>query len=109
MDPIRFSQLTLPDLTERAKTGGGGGGFGELVKEGMAKLQSLQSDALGPQGALDQLYEAEQQSRQLIAGEPVELHRVVLAGEQAALAFELTMAIRNKAVEAYQEVMRMQV
>lgn len=96
MDPIRFSQLTLPDLTERAKTGGGGGGFGELVKEGMAKLQSLQS-------------EAEQQSRQLIAGEPVELHRVVLAGEQAALAFELTMAIRNKAVEAYQEVMRMQV
>ena len=96
MDPSRFSQLTLPDLTERAKTGGGGGGFGELVKEGMAKLQSLQS-------------EAEQQSRQLIAGEPVELHRVVLAGEQAALAFELTMAIRNKAVEAYQEVMRMQV
>ena len=96
MDPIRFSQLTLPDLTERAKTGGGGGGFGELVKEGMAKLQSLQS-------------EAEQQSRQLIAGDPVELHRVVLAGEQAALAFELTMAIRNKAVEAYQEVMRMQV
>ena len=96
MDPIRFSQLTLPDLTERAKTGGGGGGFGELVKEGMAKLQSLQS-------------EAELQSRQLIAGEPVELHRVVLAGEQAALAFELTMAIRNKAVEAYQEVMRMQV
>ena len=80
MDPIRFSQLTLPDLTERAKKGGGGGGFGELVKEGMAKLQSLQS-------------EAEQQSRQLIAGEPVELHRVVLAGEQAALAFELTMAI----------------
>ena len=45
MDPIRFSQLTLPDLTERAKTGGGGGGFGELVKEGMAKLQSLQSEA----------------------------------------------------------------
>ncbi len=96
MDPIRFSQITLPELTERAKPAGAGGGFGELLKEGMTKLQGLQS-------------EAEQQSRQLIAGEPVELHRVVLAGEQAALAFELTMAIRNKAVEAYQEVMRMQV
>jgi flagellar hook-basal body complex protein FliE len=97
VDAIRFSQITLPELTERAKPqGAGGGGFGELLKEGMTKLQGLQA-------------EAEQQSRQLIAGEPVELHRVVLAGEQAALAFELTMAIRNKAVEAYQEVMRMQV
>lgn len=97
MDAIRFSQITLPDAAEGAKPGGvGGGGFGDLLREGMTKLQGLQS-------------EAEQQSRQLIAGEPVELHRVVLAGEQAALAFELTMAIRNKAVEAYQEVMRMQV
>lgn len=95
MDAIRFSQITLPDLAEGSKPGIGGG-FGELLKEGMTRLQGLQS-------------EAEQQSRQLIAGEPVELHRVVLAGEQAALAFELTMAIRNKAVEAYQEVMRMQV
>ena len=96
MDAIRFSQITLPDLAESAKPGGASGGFGELLKEGMTKLQDLQS-------------EAAQQSRQLIAGEPVELHRVILAGEQAALAFELTMAIRNKAVEAYQEVMRMQV
>lgn len=96
MDAIRFSQITLPDLTERSKSASTGGGFGELLKEGMNKLQDLQT-------------EAEQQARQLIAGEPIELHRVVLAGEQAALAFELTMAIRNKAVEAYQEVMRMQV
>ena len=96
MDAIRFSQITLPDLAERTKPAATGGGFGELVKEGMNKLQDLQS-------------EAEQQARQLISGQPVELHRVVLAGEQAALAFELTMAIRNKAVEAYQEVMRMQV
>ena len=86
----------MPDLAERAKPGAAGGGFGEMLQEGMNKLQGLQT-------------EAEQQARQLIAGEPVELHRVVLAGEQAALAFELTMAIRNKAVEAYQEVMRMQV
>lgn len=96
MDAIRFSRITLPDLAEQAKPTGASNGFGELLKEGMNKLQGLQA-------------EADQQSRSLIAGEPVELHRVVLAGEQAALAFELTMAIRNKAVEAYQEVMRMQV
>lgn len=97
MDAIRFSQITLPDLAESTtKAGGGTSGFGDLLKQGLDKMGELQA-------------EAEIQTRKLIAGESVELHRVVMAGEQAALAFELTMSIRNKAVEAYQEVMRMQV
>lgn len=96
MDPIRLSQITLPDLAERSKGTQGAAGFGALLQEGIEKLGQLQA-------------EAEQQTQKLIAGESVELHRVVMAGEQAALAFELTMSIRNKAVDAYQEVMRMQV
>ena len=32
-----------------------------------------------------------------------------MAGQQAGLAFELMMSVRNKVVEAYREVMRMQV
>ena len=47
--------------------------------------------------------------KRLMAGEPVELHRVIMAGQQAGLAFELMMGVRNKVVEAYREVMRMQV
>jgi flagellar hook-basal body complex protein FliE len=33
----------------------------------------------------------------------------MMAGERAGLASELTMAVRNKVVDAYQEIMRMQV
>jgi flagellar hook-basal body complex protein FliE len=47
--------------------------------------------------------------RQLALGENVELHRVMMTIEQARISFELLVQVRNKVVEAYQEVMRMQV
>jgi len=45
----------------------------------------------------------------LALGDSRELHQVILATEQANLALQLTVQIRNKMLEAYQEVMRMQV
>ncbi len=52
---------------------------------------------------------AEKLSQDLALGKNVELHQVMLATEQANLALQLTIQIRNKVIEAYQEVMRMQV
>ncbi|NLZ53273.1 MAG: flagellar hook-basal body complex protein FliE [Thermoanaerobacteraceae bacterium] len=46
--------------------------------------------------------------RQLFS-EDVDLHDVVIAGEKARLSLELALQIRNKAMEAYQEIMRMQI
>ena len=37
-----------------------------------------------------------------------ELHTTILATQQAELSFDLFMQMRNKAVSAYQEIMRMQ-
>ncbi len=98
MEAVKFSRITAPDLGLASAKGGASkpGAFADLVKDGIERLTALEHDA-------------DEQTRKLLAGEPVELHRVVLAGEQASLAFELMMSIRNKAVEAYQEVMRMQV
>ncbi len=45
---------------------------------------------------------------QLAAGEPVQLHDEMIAQDQAALGFQLAVQVRNKLVEAYQDVMRMQ-
>jgi flagellar hook-basal body complex protein FliE len=42
-------------------------------------------------------------------GEPVDEQTLVLAMERASLAFQLTLQVRNKVLEAYQEVMRLQV
>ena len=43
------------------------------------------------------------------AGENVELHDVMIASEKAGVATSLTMHLRNKLLEAYQEISRMQV
>ena len=52
---------------------------------------------------------ATQAVEQLITGESEELHSALLATQKAELAFELGMQIRNKIVQAYQEIMRMQI
>ncbi|WP_338556722.1 flagellar hook-basal body complex protein FliE [Paenibacillus sp. KS-LC4] len=39
----------------------------------------------------------------------VDVSQVMIAGERAQLSLQLTSQIRNKVVEAYQEIMRMQV
>jgi flagellar hook-basal body complex protein FliE len=44
----------------------------------------------------------------MVAGAPTEVHDVMVAAEEAQLAFELMLEIRNKLLEAYQEIMRMQ-
>jgi flagellar hook-basal body complex protein FliE len=43
------------------------------------------------------------------AGEIDNIHDVTIASEKAKLALELTVTVRDKAVEAYQEIMRMQI
>jgi flagellar hook-basal body complex protein FliE len=46
---------------------------------------------------------------QFLSGEGGELHNTILATQQAELSFELFLQMRNKVVNAYQEIMRMQV
>lgn len=43
------------------------------------------------------------------SGEVNNIHDVTIASEKAKLALELTVTVRDKAIEAYQEMMRMQI
>ena len=45
----------------------------------------------------------------LATGKDVNLHNAVIAMEEAGLSFRFLVQVRNKALEAYQEVMRTQV
>lgn len=56
-----------------------------------------------------QIQTAETQVTQLAAGQSENLHRVMFSVEKAKLSFELLVQVRNKLLESYQEVMRMQV
>lgn len=47
--------------------------------------------------------------QQLATGEDVEIHEVMIAMEEADVSLRVTMAVRDKLIESYQEVMRMQI
>ena len=63
--------------------------------------------------SIDQVNAAQTQSdavtEKLVRGENVDLHTVMITSQKASIMMQTTIEIRNKAVEAYQEIMRMQV
>lgn len=70
--------------------------FGEFLTDALNNVNDLQN-------------EARQASMNLAAGKIQDISEVTIAAEKATVALQLTMQVRNKVVEAYQEVMRMQV
>ena len=73
-----------------------GPSFKEILQQSLQEVNDLQQDA-------------QQKIQGLYTGEIKDLHQVMVAVQDADVAFRLTMQIRNKLVEAYQELMRMQV
>lgn len=55
-----------------------------------------------------QIQRADQLMREAAAGEKVEPHALMIAMEEAQMSLMLAVEVRNKVVEAYQELMRMQ-
>ncbi|NLY91218.1 MAG: flagellar hook-basal body complex protein FliE [Firmicutes bacterium] len=72
------------------------GDFQEMLKGYLEEVNKLQ-------------LKSEDMDRQLAAGTLENIHEATIAAEKAALALELTIQIRNKVVEAYQEIMRMSI
>ena len=52
--------------------------------------------------------EATRMTESFLNGDRQDLHSVALASQKASLEFEMLLQVRNKIVQAYQEVMRMQ-
>jgi flagellar hook-basal body complex protein FliE len=70
-------------------------------------FKELLADALGQVNNLQQA--ADTSIAQFASGKPVAIDEVMLAVQKAELALQMTQQIRNKLVEAYQEVTRMQI
>lgn len=97
METVHFPRVRVPSLLTVSEPGKAQpGAFAGVLAQAVERVGALQADA-------------DQELRRLLHGEPVELHRVLLAGERAGLASQLMMSVRNKLVEAYQEIMRIQV
>ncbi len=77
---------------------------------GQATAQAPFSDLFT--NAVGQVNELEDQARVavdgLMTGAGVDVHQAMIATQKASMAFELALAVRNKAVQAYQQVIGMQ-
>jgi flagellar hook-basal body complex protein FliE len=73
-----------------------GADFGSMLKQAIGSLGNL--------GA-----QADSSTLKLATGQPVDIHEVMLNGERASLGFQLALQVRDKLVNAYQEVMRMSI
>ncbi len=73
----------------------GGASFGDTLKQFVSGV-SDQQDAAG------------ELKDRFLRGEPVELHQVMAAGEEASLSLEMMVELRNKVLDAYKTLTAMQ-
>jgi flagellar hook-basal body complex protein FliE len=71
-----------------------------------APFADLITDAVGDVSRLED--QASAAVSGLMTGSGVDVHQAMIATQKADMAFELALAVRNKAVQAYQSVMGMQ-
>ncbi|MEN6370676.1 MAG: flagellar hook-basal body complex protein FliE [Armatimonadota bacterium] len=83
-------------ISQNQATPAPGGGFGNTIKSALSEVNKLQTDA-------DDL------ANKLAVGDPVEIHQAMISMQKASTALQFTIQVRNKVIDAYQEIMRMQV
>lgn len=74
----------------------GGPSFGSVIGDALQKVDQLQQ-------------QANDATTQVATGQAPDLHDALIRVEEASLALQLALQVRNKVVESYQEIMRMPV
>jgi flagellar hook-basal body complex protein FliE len=91
VEPVAY----LPSLREVSSQKPAGQDFGAWLANAIGSVNQ-------------QLVRADQGLQGLAAGETQNLHQVMIALEEARLGVQLLVQVRNRLLEAYQEVLRMQ-
>jgi flagellar hook-basal body complex protein FliE len=87
--------MPAPSSLKPQLEAGQNGSFGGLLKEAIKQVSELETHSQGELG-------------KFLNGES-DLHSVMIALEKADLSFQMMMQVRNKFVQAYQEIMKSQV
>ncbi|MFP4282155.1 MAG: flagellar hook-basal body complex protein FliE [Opitutales bacterium] len=82
--------------TTQGPAKGGGESFGKVLSSFVNEVDSTQKAS-------------EAETRRILLGETDNLHQAMLASQESKVALTLLVEVRNKLVEGFQEVMRMQV
>ncbi len=87
--------------------------FENFLKEKGKKVESAQDFANTLKEFLEWVNAQQEKAKEIreavLRGEDIPLHRMVIEFEKAGVALNLLIEIRNKLLEGYQELMRMQV
>lgn len=87
----------LPELAPSTSAAGvQGASFGALVTDGMHKVN-------------DQLAATQTDLQELATGQVQNLHQIMIRMEESRVSFQLMLQVRNRLLEAYQDVMKMSV
>ena len=87
--------IPLPDIRPAIGPAAGSGQFQNALETAVKHVEQSRADA-------------SQAVSQFLSGQNEELHSAALATQRAELSAELFLQVRNKIVQAYQEIMRMQ-
>lgn len=83
------------DIVDPQAVTGSGGDFATKLAEGLDYVQGLQN-------------KTSDLAVQAATGSLTNVHDYMIASAESGIATQLTVAVRNRAVEAFQEIMRMQ-
>jgi len=95
--PIRLDRAATPLIDPAraaSKLNAAGGDFGEVLRRTLGDASQMQDEARSTIEAF-------------LRGEPVDLHQVMAASEEASIALELLVEMRNKLTDAYRTLMNM--
>lgn len=90
---LQVPEIRRPREMERDKASAN---FGEMLKDAISTANALQK-------------QSDTEIEKLMTGESQDLHATLIAVQKADLTFQMMMQVRNKLVQAYQELMRTQV
>ncbi len=88
--------LTTPAPTTTSSANQAGSSFGDILKNMVAETNQAQQVS-------------DQAMQQLHSGGEKNLHGAMISMEKADISMRYMIQVRNKAIDAYQEIMRMQV
>jgi flagellar hook-basal body complex protein FliE len=106
IQPLSVAPLEASLATASSSGAGAMSSSASVVAGTPAPFADLLTDAVGQVNQLDG--QARATIDGLMTGSGVDVHQAMIATEKADMAFELTLAVRNKAVQAYQTVIGMQ-
>jgi flagellar hook-basal body complex protein FliE len=85
---------SIPKITDVNKTSGTN--FSDILREALNKVNDLQ-------------IESQNITDSFLSGETDNIHNVMIASSKANLALQMTIQVRNKVMDAYNEIMNMQI